>query len=143
MHPYFIRINIYLNKKKHLWNCVHEKNLITEINFGNYFTNSTKMIEPEKEIFKWMIDIIINPNPWVFWLGTILNPPKSSSALLEARPYLQNAPCIFHILALMACTSRQVVILPHLKRGSTSFQKSAPWRILEWLGLRLHQVSFM
>ena len=47
------------------------------------------------------------------------DPPKSSSALLETCPYLQNAPCIFVDLsysALTACTSCRVVILPHLKR---------------------------
>ena len=62
----------------------------------------------------------------VFWLGTFLNPPKSISALLETCPHLQNAPCIFVDLsysALMACTSRQVVILPHLKRWKYSFQQ--------------------
>ena len=38
------------------------------------------------------VEYHINPNPW---LGTFLNHPKSSIALLETYPYLQNAPCIF------------------------------------------------
>ena len=53
----------------------------------------------------------------VFWLGTFLNSPKSISALLETCHYL--SLCIFVDLsysALLACTSCQVVILPHLKR---------------------------
>ena len=33
--------------------------------------------------------------PKVFWLETFRNPPKSSSALLETCPYIQNAPCVF------------------------------------------------
>ena len=62
--------------------------------------------------------------PKALWLGTFLNPPKSISALLETCPYLQNVPCIFvdvSYLALMACTSCQVVILPHLERWKYQF----------------------
>ena len=62
--------------------------------------------------------------PLVFWLGTFLNPPKSSTALMATFPYLQNAPYIFVDLsysALMACTSCQVVILPHLMRWKYQF----------------------
>ena len=64
--------------------------------------------------------------------------------------YLQNAPCIFvdhSYLALMACTSCQVVNLPYLKRRkyqsptALNFsKKGATWRILidlGWLGLML------
>ena len=60
----------------------------------------------------------------VFLWGTFPNPPKSSIALLETCPYLQNAPCIFVDLsysALMACTSCQVAILTHLKRWNHQF----------------------
>ena len=56
-----------------------------------------------------LVSTIINPNPLkLFWQGTLPNPPKSSSALLETCPYLQNAPHIFVDLsysALMGCTS--------------------------------------
>ena len=34
--------------------------LITKINFGNYFSNLTKMIAPETEIYEGMFDTIIN-----------------------------------------------------------------------------------
>ena len=68
-----------------------------------------------------------------------------SSSTLETCPYLHNAPCIFVELsysALMACTSCQVVFLPHFEEVKVPvsnsvevFPKSAPWRILEDLGV--------
>ena len=84
--------------------------------------------------------------PEVFWLGTFLNPPKSISALLETRPYLQNAPCIFVDLsysALMACTSCQVVILPHLKSVKVPVSNNAEkWRLEDFfLGGELVRVN--
>ena len=52
-----------------------------------------------------LIALLRYKTPYVFWLGTFLNPPKSISALLETCPYLS-------YLALMACTSCHVVIVP-------------------------------
>ena len=73
-------------------------------------------------------------------LGTFLNPPKSSSALLETCPYLQNAPCTFVDLSYSALTSctctscREEVNVP-VSNSAEFFQKSAPWRIVEDFGV--------
>ena len=87
--------------------------------------------------------------PWltltvsVFWLGTLLSPPKSISVheLLEARPYLSYS-------ALTACPSCQLVIIcapfeevkvPVSNSAEFFKNKSATGRILMdlgWLGFR-------
>ena len=104
--------------------------------------------------------VSLKPKPLgILAIGTFLNPPKSSSALLETCPYLQNEPCMFVDLsysALMACTGTschlpgsnfapfEKVKLKVPVSNSVEFSpKSAPWtwRILEiledfgWLGL--------
>ena len=74
---------------------------------------------------------LINPNPpppQVFWLGTLLNPPKSISALLETCPYLSYSALYF--LPSSNFAPFEEVNVP-VSNSAEFFRKSAPWRILE------------